>query len=109
MATPDFAAMFNTIKSGVTSLAQSSLKTFTEQAKGEVQTLLTSVQSNIKTWTLEYTSGKMDKDELADLIGGQAAVIQEATLMEAGLAQIQIDQLKAGIINLVVDTVTKAL
>ena len=74
-----------------------------------MQNFLASIKANIQTWTKQFASGKMDADELQDLINGETGLLKMEVITEAGLAQAQADQFKLGVINLIVDTITKVI
>ena len=105
----DISSIFNTIKSGITSLAETSLKNYASQAESAVQALLGSLESNIEKWTTDVVSGDMSTAELADLVGGQSALVEITALTQAGLAQIQADEFRQGVIDIVVKAVSTAI
>jgi hypothetical protein len=49
--------------------------------------------------------GKLTTEEFEWLVNSQKDLIQMAALKQAGLAAIRIDQFKASLLNMVVDTV----
>ena len=109
MPNVDFEAMFNTIKTGVTSLATSSLKGYATNASKDMQNFLASIKTNLELWTNEFIAQKMDMDELQDLIHGQTGLLKLEAITEAGLLQAQADAFKAGVINIITETITKAI
>ncbi len=109
MSNIDFEAMFNTIKTGITNLAATSLKSYATSASADMQNFLASIKTNIQTWTQEFVAGKMDADELQDLVNGETGLLKMEAVTEAGLLQAQADEFKAGVINIIVSAITKVV
>lgn len=102
-------SIINTIKTGITGIAQTSLKNYLPQVEADAQSIANVLQSNIEAWTTQLTSGAISADDLKDLILTDEDVLKVAALTQKGLAQIQLDQFKQQVANLIVTTITGAL
>jgi hypothetical protein len=101
----DFKAIFEQLKKDVEALAESTLKNYVSKAKTDAQTMLNQMKDKLQRWTTLLIEGKLTTEDFEWLVNSQKDLIQMAALKQAGLAAIRIDQFKASLLNLVVDTV----
>ena len=94
------------LKTGIGDLAKSTLKNYSEQAIKDAETLLSNMEADLKTWTAQLERGDLSTADFKDLVLGQKDLIKMVSLKQAGLAQIQIDQFKKGVLDLVVNTLS---
>jgi hypothetical protein len=104
MSTINTTQLIQTLESGVASLAESTLHDYLDQAKTDGENALSTLQSNLEKWTLELESGDLTTEDVAFLIKEQAALDEMTTLKQAGLAEVRIDQFKADLTTLVINT-----
>jgi len=102
----DFTNVWNTLKAGIVNLAEKDLKDFVAQATKDGQGILDQLKDDLQKWTQQIADGSLTQDELEELILGQKDELEMEALMEAGLAEIQIDQFKADVFNLITTTLT---
>jgi hypothetical protein len=102
---PDFNDLFEDLKKGVTNLAESTLKNFVKKAKSDGQQMLDDMKEKLQRWTQLLIERKLTTEDFEWLVNSQKDLIQMAALKQAGLAAIRIDQFKASLLNMVVDTV----
>jgi len=107
--TTDVQSIVNTIKTGIISLAQTSLKNYLPQAEADAQNIANAMKDNIQTWTAQLTSGAISSDDLKFEIQSKEEYFKLAALTQIGVAQIELDKFKAGVINLIVNTITSAV
>ncbi|HXS37227.1 MAG TPA: hypothetical protein VN721_11040 [Flavipsychrobacter sp.] len=100
----DLQSLTNTLKQGVIDLAKKTLKDYEDQAKADGQQTIDSMKDELETWGEELKSGQIDSDDLKDLIAGQEDLFKMTALEEAGVAAIEIDKFKSGLIELVTNT-----
>ena len=105
----DVNAIIQTIETGIEGLAKTSLQNYLAQAKTDGQTMLSAVQGNLQGWANQLASNALSLDDFTFLVRGQQEVVEMAALTQAGVAAIQIDQFKQGVINLIVTTVSAAI
>ena len=106
MSSINFDQLYEALKSGVASLAQSTLQQYLDAAKADGQQVLNGVRSGLETWSAEVAEGVMTYEDLGFLLKAEASLTEMTALKEAGLAQVRIDQFKAGVIDLVIEAVT---
>jgi hypothetical protein len=102
----DYTAILNTIKTGIINLGTAQLKGYLPQLQADAQSIANGIKDNVENWTAQLTSGEITADDLKFLIAGNAEYLEIAALTQAGIAQIQLDQFKQGVINLIVKTLT---
>jgi len=102
----DITATLNTIKTGIISLGTTQLKAYLPQVQADAQSIADAIKGNIENWTSQLASGEITTDDLKFLIAGSKEYLEIAALTQAGIAQIQLDQFKQGVINLIVKTLT---
>jgi len=105
MAQINFDEVFNTLKQGVTSLAQTTIKGYVSEAESDGQDMLNQMKANLQTWTTQFTNNQISQAELTDLIGDQRDDLQMAALTQIGIAEADLDNFKSGIISLIENTI----
>jgi hypothetical protein len=105
----DVDAIINSIKTGVVSLAKTSLANYLPQAEKDAEAIGASLKDNIVTWTTQLSGGQIDGEDLAFLIKGNEQLLKVDALTQAGVALVALDQFKQGIIDLIVNTLTAAI
>jgi hypothetical protein len=101
----DFANVLNTLKNGVITLAEKDLKDYVASATKDGQAVLDTLKDDLKNWTQELVSGQLSEDDFKDLVLGQKDELEMVALKEAGLAEIQVDQFKIDVFNLITTTI----
>ena len=102
---PDFKDLFEQLKQGVIDLAESTVKKYAGKAKSDGKQMLEDMKEKLKRWTTLLAEGKLTTEDFEWLVNSQKDLIQMAALKQTGLALIRIDQFKASLMNMVVDTV----
>ncbi|HTA83458.1 MAG TPA: hypothetical protein VK783_11005 [Bacteroidia bacterium] len=105
----DVQAILNTITTGISNLAQSTLKGYLPQAEADGQNIVNAMKANVQTWTGQLTSGQISPDDLKFLISGNEELLKIDALTQAGIAAITLDQFKQGVVNIVVTALTSAI
>lgn len=106
MTTIDFNQIFQNLEKGVESVAKDSLKNYEDQAKTAGKQALDDMKDNLQRWAIEVENGAMNKEDLEFLLQGEEALDKLVALKEAGLAAVQIDKFKNGLINMIIGTIT---
>lgn len=107
MATTDFNELFETLKQGVSSIAQETVKDYARQATKEGQKSLTGLKSDLKRWTEQVERGELSKEDLEFLLLGRKELTEMKVLQQLGIAKIQLDKFKNAITGLIVSTIIK--
>lgn len=100
----DFKNVFQTLKQGISTIAEKQLKEYVAAATADGQAILTNMQADLENWTLELAAGAITKADFTDLVLGQKDTLEMVALKQAGLAQIAADQFKQDTFNLITDT-----
>jgi hypothetical protein len=101
----DFASVLTTLKNGVITLAEKDLKDYVASATKDGQAVLETLKADLKNWTQELVSGQLTEADFKDLVLGQKDELEMVALKEAGLAEIQADQFKIDVFNLITSTI----
>jgi hypothetical protein len=99
----------STIINGIADLAKRSFGSYLSEARQCGVETLQAMKVELERWTQELKSGKIDPDDLEDLVAGREDLIKLDALKQAGIAAIELDKLKAGIVNLVTKTLLAAI
>jgi hypothetical protein len=105
----DFDSLFNTIKDGTADLAKETFKGYKEDALEDARAFLEKIKNDAKRWANLAASGDLTADELVYLMKGKEALLEMVALKRAGLALVQLDKFKSGLINIVVDGIFKLI
>lgn len=109
MAVFNFSALFDTLKTGVIALVKKTLKNCIEAGKADGQKMLDELKEKLDRWTTQLLQGNITKEDFEWLLYSQKQLVVMTALKEAGLGQIEADLFKANVLNLIKDTVFKAL
>lgn len=101
----DFKTILEQLKKNVEDLAERTLKHYAGKAKDDGKKMLNDMKEKLERWTKLLIDGKLTTEDFEWLVNSQKDLIQMNALKQAGLAAIRIDQFKASLLNLVVDTV----
>ncbi len=107
MATANFEEIFVTLKDGVAILAKETVTECAKQATAEGQKALTAMKSDLQRWYADVTLGELGKDDVEFLISGRKELTEMKALLQLGIAKIQLDKFKSGIINLTVNSICR--
>jgi hypothetical protein len=105
----DIESLIGNLKTGIIGIAKTSFGKYLPQAEADATAIANAIKANIQTWTAQLTSGAINADDLKFLISGNEELLKIDALTQAGIAQIQLDQFKADVTNLIVKTVTAAI
>ena len=101
----DFATIFDQLKQGIITLAQATITKYTKQAKEDGLKMLQDMEEKLERWTKMLVAGQLTTKEFEFLVNSEKDLIVMSGLKQAGLAAIRVDQFKASVLNLIVDTV----
>jgi hypothetical protein len=102
----DINAILQTLQTGIENLAKTSLANYITQAKSDGMDTLNAMKSNLQDWATQAAQGQLSAPDLNFLVQGQADLVKITALTQAGVAQIQLDQFKQGVITLIVNTIS---
>lgn len=107
MPSINFEQYFKDLESGITGVAKETVSDFVDQGKQDGQNVLNLMKSDLERWTIEVTNGEMSVADFSFLMKAQKDLDQMDALKEAGIAAIDLDRFKNGLISLVVNTLAK--
>ena len=105
----DALSMLNTIKTGITDLAQGTLEDYVSQVESDAKSITDAISGKIESWKEELISGDLTPDDVAFLIKGNSELMAINALTQAGIAKIELDKFKEGVVNIIVNTLQSAI
>ena len=109
MANIDIGSIFKSVEDQSKALAEKLFKQYIHQALSDVRDFLERSKDDLKRWVEDLVRGDLDKDEFESLIKGQADVAEMRALKQAGLAAVQIDTFKNGVVDIIVNAAFAAI
>jgi len=107
MASINFNELFDSLKTGVADLAKGTVTDYVGQATQEGQDTLDQMRADIEQWSKSIATGDMNTDDLKFLIEGRKELTEMRGLEQLGIAQIELDKFKSGMIDLVIGGISK--
>ena len=104
--TINFEEVFNGLKKSIGDLAQKTFKDYVSQARADGQKILDLLRDQLKDYTRQFAENEISAMEFKDLILGQKDELEVVALKQAGIAAIEADKFKAGVLDLIVKTIT---
>ena len=105
MSTLNFNQVFQTIETGVESLAKSSLHDYLAEAKTDGRNIVNGMKAELQQWSAELEEGALTMEDMDFLLKEEAALSEMTALKEAGLAAVRMDEFKLGITNVITGAV----
>ena len=109
MPTLDFESILNTIKTGIINIGKTSLANYLPQVTADAGSITNAIKADVQNWTSQLANNEITSANLKFLIAADEEYLKVAALTEVGLAQIQLDQFKQDVCNLIVGTLTAAI
>lgn len=109
METPDFSAIFKTIKEALAALAKDTIKDFTKEAINDTVSFLNNSKEKLKRWTVMLEQGILTPDEFGWLLESQKDLLVLEALKQKGIAAIRLEEFKNKIIETIMGTVASIL
>ena len=97
------------IEKGIPNLAEKYLQGFIEEAKTNVSNFLESSKNDLKSWLKALAEKQLSPDDFKSLVKTKCALAEMDALKEKGLAEIQLQNFRNGVINLIVTSVMNAI
>jgi hypothetical protein len=106
MSKDTFKPIFDTLK---TQLSELAVKTFSEYrvaARADALSVLNQLKEVLEIWTVDLAEGKLSQADFEFLVLAQKELIEMNALKQAGLALIKADEFKAGVLKMVITTIS---
>ena len=100
----NFDQLYLSLKTGVVSVANTSMQDYLSQAKADGQTAITTMKADLQRWAQEVENGALTAEDLGFLLKGETALDEMMALKQAGLAKVEIDKFKDSLINMILGT-----
>lgn len=97
------------IQKGIPDLAKTFLGGFIDEAKTNVSTFLESSKNDLTSWLEALATKQLSQEDFKSLLKSKCALAEMDALKEKGLAEIQLQNFRNGVINLVVTSVMNAI
>ncbi len=101
----DFEKLFKDLKEEIIIEAKEKFGNQGKDIISELEEYLTHSKEKLKKWTILFTEGKIDKDELAWLLQSQKDLLILTTLQKAGVSKISIGHFKNKIVSTVLSKI----
>lgn len=105
MATFDFNDIFQGLKSAIESYAKKEVNDYWKEAVGDAGEFLDKTKDQLERWTKRLSNGELSTDDFTWLVKGKKDLAEMKLLKQAGLTLIRVDQFKAGLLDVIVNTV----
>lgn len=97
------------IQKGIPNLAETCLNGFVEEAKANVSKFLERSKNDLKLWLEALATKQLSQEDFHSLLKTKCALAEMDALKEKGLAEIQIQNFRNGVINLIVTSILNAI
>jgi hypothetical protein len=78
-------------------------------ARQDAAAFVASSQADLRRWLEALAANRLSTDEFTSMVRGQLALCKLEALKQTGLAQIRLDELRAGILDLILDAAFKVV
>jgi hypothetical protein len=100
----DFSRFLEELTAKLTELAEQQWTAYRDAAISDGTAFVDKIKADLERWSQLLASGALTKDDFAWLVQGKKDLAQLEALEQAGLALARLDQFRADLVNLVVDT-----
>jgi hypothetical protein len=105
----DFSALFDGLKQSAVDLAKEAFEDQVSSARKDAQAFLDDSREKLERWTKLLVDQQLDKDEFEMLVRSLKTSAKMELLLQKGIAKIKLDRFVKSLLNLVIDTVFKAI
>ena len=106
---PDISEIWNDVKQNVTDYAETKVKEAVKESKSDAKRFLNLLKEKGEKYSAAYIRGDLDKDDLEWLLLGIADLTEMKALAKRGLTKVRIQRFTNGLVNVVLDTLIKAV
>lgn len=104
-----FDEIFESIKDGSEELIKLTVSNFKTEALADTKGFLMSSKDKLERWTRLLIEKQITTEDFEFLVKSQESLAEMNLLLQAGLAKIRIDLFVGSLLNLIIDTVFKAV
>jgi exonuclease VII small subunit len=105
MGTIDFNKILQDLKTAVESYAKDKATDYWKETVGDANQFFEASKDQLERWTLRLAKGELTLDDFEWLVKGKKDVAEMTLLKQAGLSLIRIDEIKGGLLDVIVKTI----
>ncbi len=105
----DFGSLFQDMTNQIGAYAQKTIPEHVTQAMDDATKFLNKTKSKLQEWALAVEQGKMSVEDVEWLLGSEKDLAEMNALKQKGLTKIKADEFKNQMVNIVVNTISKAV
>ena len=109
MPTTNFQELFESLKTGIAGLAATSVTGFVNEATADGRNILEAMKGELERWTKAVVNGDLTADDMAFLVAGRVELNEMHGLERLGVAKIELEKFRNGIVDLIVGAVGKVV
>jgi hypothetical protein len=102
-------SLLDDIQHQVVVLATQTINIFKDDAIKDVNAFLHESEADLTTWGQQTAAGTLTPDDVEFLIKGKMDLAKMAFLQKAGIAAVQLDTFKNGVLKIVVNSLLKLI
>jgi hypothetical protein len=105
MATIDFNEVFQDLKNAVESFAKQKVSDYWKETVGDADQFFARIKDQLERWTTRLAKGELTPDDFEWLVKGKKDLAEMKLLKQAGVTLIRVDEIKAGLLDVIVKTI----
>ena len=105
MANINFIALFEQILQEAVAYVAQNAGSYFEAAKADALAVVNKTKERVTKWTQQLATGELSWNDFQFLIMAQKESVEMSGLQQAGLAQVKVDEIKLGILSIIVSRV----
>jgi hypothetical protein len=102
-------SFLKTVEDQTKTLAQQQFKQYTQQALADINGSLQDGRDDFERWMGELARGEINKEDFESLVRGELSLEKMEALKQAGLAEVRIQSLVNGVVDIVVNAALAAI
>ena len=106
---PDISAIWKEVKVSVTEYAETKITEAVKESKSDAKRFLNLLKEKGERYSAAYIRGDLDKDDLEWLLLGVADLTEMKALEKRGLAKVRVQRFTNGLVDVVLNTLLKAI
>ncbi len=104
----DFNDFLQDIKSGITTLAETSFNDFKDQAIAAGYEFINKSEDDLKLWTAQLATGEMSTEDFEWLVKSKKDLAELIILKQKGLAKANLDKFTTGLFDMIISSGVRA-
>lgn len=105
MGTINFDGILHDVKNAVEQFAKEKVADYWKETVGDADQFFVASRDQLERWVLRLAKGELTPDDFEWLVKGKKDVAEMTLLKQAGVALIRVDEIKGGLLNVIVKTI----